>query len=180
MIIILHVFLSLYDQIFHVDSCYSLSARCRTPVAAQEIVQVIYEKDYRFAQPPKTPTLTASPGDGYVMLSWNDDADKLTRDPFIGNVNDFDGIADFVNNEKIDIIVVGPEDPLVNGIKDYFENNSEFENLLIVAHSGVIRSILAHEISENFEHYWKFNVENCKLAVIEYTESYHYLTALNI
>ncbi len=56
----------------------------------------------------------------------------------------------------------------------------DVDNLLIVAHSGVIRSILAHEISEKFEHYWKFNVENCKLAVIEYTESYHYLTALNI
>ena len=54
----------------------------------KEIVQIIYEKDYRFAQPPKTPTLTASPGDGYVMLSWNDDADKLTRDPFLGNIND--------------------------------------------------------------------------------------------
>ena len=55
----------------------------------KSIVQIIYEKDYRFAQPPETPTLTASPGDGYVMLTWDDDADKLTRDPFLGNINDF-------------------------------------------------------------------------------------------
>ena len=66
----------------------------------KEIVQVIYEKDYRFAQPPKTPTLTASPGDGYVMLSWNDDADKLTRDPFLGNVNDFEGYKLFRATDK--------------------------------------------------------------------------------
>ena len=66
----------------------------------KEIVQVIYEKDYRFAQPPKTPTLTASPGDGYVMLSWNDDADKLTRDPFLGNVNDFEGYKLFRSTDK--------------------------------------------------------------------------------
>jgi len=54
------------------------------------------------------------------------------------------------------------------------------ENLLIVAHSGVIRCILAHEIAENFEHYWRYSIENCKLSVIEYTEDYHYLTGLNL
>ena len=66
----------------------------------KEIVQVIYEKDYRFAQPPKTPTLTASAGDGYVMLSWDDDADKLTRDPFLGNINDFEGYKLFRATDK--------------------------------------------------------------------------------
>ena len=66
----------------------------------KSIVQIIYEKDYRFAQPPKTPTLTASPGDGYVMLSWDDDADKLTRDPFLGNINDFEGYKLFRSTDK--------------------------------------------------------------------------------
>ena len=66
----------------------------------KSIVQIIYEKDYRFAQPPKTPTLTASPGDGYVMLTWDDDADKLTRDPFLGNVNDFEGYKLFRSTDK--------------------------------------------------------------------------------
>ena len=31
---------------------------------SKRIIQVIYEKDYRFAQPPKMPTLTATAGDG--------------------------------------------------------------------------------------------------------------------
>ncbi len=57
----------------------------------KKIVQIIYEKDYRFAQPPKMPTLTATPSDGKVILTWDDIADKKTRDPFLGNVNDFEG-----------------------------------------------------------------------------------------
>ena len=66
----------------------------------KEIVQTIYEKDYRFAQPPKTPTLTASAGDGFVMLTWDSDADKLTRDPFLGNINDFEGYKLFRSTDK--------------------------------------------------------------------------------
>lgn len=57
----------------------------------KKIVQVIYEKDYRFAQPPKMPTLSATAGDGKVILTWDDVADTRTRDPFVGNVNDFEG-----------------------------------------------------------------------------------------
>lgn len=57
----------------------------------KKIVQVIYEKDYRFAQPPKMPTLTATAGDGVVVLTWNNIADTRTRDPFVGNINDFEG-----------------------------------------------------------------------------------------
>ena len=57
----------------------------------KRIVQVIYEKDYRFAQPPKMPTLSATPGDGKVVLTWDNISDTRTRDPFLGNVNDFEG-----------------------------------------------------------------------------------------
>jgi len=57
----------------------------------KRIVQVIYEKDYRFASPPEMPTLFATPGDGKVILTWDNVADTRTRDPFVGNVNDFEG-----------------------------------------------------------------------------------------
>ncbi len=57
----------------------------------KRIVQIIYERDYRFAAPPKMPTLTATPGDGHVILTWDNIADTRTRDPFVGNVNDFEG-----------------------------------------------------------------------------------------
>lgn len=35
-------------------------------------------------------------------------------------VNDFEGIESFVQQNQIDLIVVGPEDPLVLGVYDYF------------------------------------------------------------
>ncbi len=57
----------------------------------KEVVQLIYETDYRFAQPPLMPTLTANPADGKVYLSWDNQADQLTRDSFAKNINDFEG-----------------------------------------------------------------------------------------
>ncbi len=57
----------------------------------KEVVQLIYESDYRFAQPPLQPTLTATPGDGKVLLHWDDKSDRYTRDAFVKNANDFEG-----------------------------------------------------------------------------------------
>lgn len=36
------------------------------------------------------------------------------------SVNDFKGIRQFVAEKQVDMLVVGPEDPLVNGIHDFF------------------------------------------------------------
>ena len=66
----------------------------------KRIVQVIYEKDYRFAQPPKMPTLSATAGDGEVILTWDDVADTKTRDPFVGNINDFEGYKVYRSTDK--------------------------------------------------------------------------------
>ena len=66
----------------------------------KKIVQVIYEKDYRFAQPPKMPTLTATPADGKVILTWDNVSDTKTRDPFLGNINDFEGYKVFRATDK--------------------------------------------------------------------------------
>ena len=38
------------------------------------------------------------------------------------DINDFKKIYSFIVENKIDLVVVGPEDPLVNGIVDYLEN----------------------------------------------------------
>jgi len=57
----------------------------------KKTTQLIYEADYRFAQPPILPTLTATALDGKVILTWDDASVKLTREPFIGNINDFEG-----------------------------------------------------------------------------------------
>ena len=39
------------------------------------------------------------------------------------NVNNFSALEELVNSENIELIVVGPEDPLVNGINDYFKDS---------------------------------------------------------
>ena len=57
----------------------------------KEIVQLIYERDYRFAQPPTMPTLTAKPADGKVFLSWDTESDQNTKDDFAFGINDFEG-----------------------------------------------------------------------------------------
>jgi hypothetical protein len=57
----------------------------------KKVVQTIYESDYRFAKPPEMPTLKATAADGQVILSWDDRADKLTREPLMNGANDFEG-----------------------------------------------------------------------------------------
>ena len=47
-------------------------------------------------------------------------------------VTDFEALANFVENYAIDMLVVGPEDPLVEGIRDYFEADARFARLMIV------------------------------------------------
>jgi phosphoribosylamine--glycine ligase len=37
------------------------------------------------------------------------------------NINEFDKVYKFINDNSIDLVVVGPEQPLVNGIVDYLE-----------------------------------------------------------
>lgn len=66
----------------------------------KRIVQAIYDADYRFLQPPMMPTLTATAGDGKVLLSWNDVADKLTRQPFLNGINDFEGYKLYKATDK--------------------------------------------------------------------------------
>lgn len=46
--------------------------------------------------------------------------------------DDFDGIAAFVLNNHIDMVVVGPEDPLVKGINDYFKNDARLAGIPVI------------------------------------------------
>ena len=48
------------------------------------------------------------------------------------SINDFEGIAAFALENAIELIVVGPEEPLVNGIHDYFLERDDLKNIAIV------------------------------------------------
>lgn len=50
-------------------------------------------------------------------------------------VNDFDAIKDFICNQKIEMVVVGPEDPLVNGIYDALKNDSRTKDTVVIGPS---------------------------------------------
>ena len=48
---------------------------------------------------------------------------------------DFDGIKEFVVAQQIDMVIVGPEEPLVNGIYDYFQADEQLKKVGIIGPS---------------------------------------------
>ncbi|MFT4202384.1 MAG: phosphoribosylamine--glycine ligase [Chitinophagaceae bacterium] len=67
---------------------------------------------WKIKQSPKCGNLFIAPGNpGMVALGENVN---------IG-VNDFEALYSLVMDKAVDIVVVGPEDPLVNGIHDFFQ-----------------------------------------------------------
>jgi len=53
-----------------------------------------------------------------------------TNVPMSGN--DFESIRQFVLENKIGLVVVGPEDPLVHGIHDFFLNDNLLKNISVI------------------------------------------------
>ncbi|MBV2195875.1 MAG: phosphoribosylamine--glycine ligase, partial [Flavobacterium sp.] len=51
------------------------------------------------------------------------------------NPNDFDAVKAFVLKEKVEMVVVGPEDPLVLGIYDFFKNDTEINHIPVIGPS---------------------------------------------
>ena len=52
-----------------------------------------------------------------------------------GDVNDFIKIKEEVINNNISLVFVGPEDPIVNGIYDFFKSDNSLKNIKIIAPS---------------------------------------------
>lgn len=78
---------------------------------------------WKIAQSPKCDQLFIAPGNaGTAAIGTN----------IALNVNDFEGISEFVLANQIDLVVVGPEDPLVNGIKDFFESDPKLAKVGVV------------------------------------------------
>ena len=50
-------------------------------------------------------------------------------------VNEFIKIKELCINEEIDIVIVGPEAPLVNGIYDFFNEDETLQHITVVGPS---------------------------------------------
>ncbi|RDY59837.1 phosphoribosylamine--glycine ligase [Flagellimonas nanhaiensis] len=92
----------------------------------------------KISESPKTTHLFVAPGNaGTASIATNIE---------IG-VNDFGAIKDLVLKEDIKLVVVGPEDPLVKGIHDFFLNDSSLKEIAVI---GPQQSAAALEGSKEF------------------------------
>lgn len=50
-------------------------------------------------------------------------------------ITDFDAVKSFALSEKVEMVVVGPEDPLVKGIFDFFQNDADLKHIPVIGPS---------------------------------------------
>ena len=90
------------------------------------------------------------------------------------DLNDFDAIGKFCENKKIEMVVVGPEDPLVKGLWDYFKSKTSLEKIYFLGPSQKGAQLegskafaktfmLRHEIPT--AHYKEFTIDNYQEGV---------------
>ncbi len=78
---------------------------------------------WKLAQSKKLGKLYIAPGNaGTASVGTNVDI----------SVNDFEAIKKFVLENAINMVVVGPEDPLVKGIYDFFQADAQLKNISVI------------------------------------------------
>jgi len=81
---------------------------------------------WKMTQSPLCSQLFVAPGNaGTVKIATNVNI----------NPNDFIAIKQFVLANAIEMVVVGPEDPLVNGIYDFFKNDTQISHIPVIGPS---------------------------------------------
>ena len=78
---------------------------------------------WKIAQSPKLTKLYIAPGNAGT---------KLAGENIPVNISDFQVVKRVVLENNIGMVVVGPEEPLVNGIVDFFEADDELKSIPIV------------------------------------------------
>lgn len=81
---------------------------------------------WKIAQSPKVEKLYIAPG--------NAGTSKVGENVPVKS-DDFDAIKAFVIEHKVNMVVVGPEDPLVKGIYDYFKADAELSDVPVIGPS---------------------------------------------
>ncbi|MFA5556388.1 MAG: phosphoribosylamine--glycine ligase [Flavobacteriaceae bacterium] len=115
---------------------------------------------HKLVQSPILNELFVAPG--------NAGTQKIATNLDIG-VNDFEAIKDFCLVNNIQMVVVGPEDPLVKGIYDFFKNDQNLKNIQVVGPSKIGAQLEgSKEFAKEFlvknniptAHYGSFTKEN--------------------
>ena len=78
---------------------------------------------WKIAQSPKLTKLFIAPGNAGT---------NSTGENIAVNISDFQAVKRVVLENNIGMVVVGPEEPLVNGIVDFFETDDELKSIPIV------------------------------------------------
>ena len=78
---------------------------------------------WKLAQSPKLSKLYIAPG--------NAGTKEVGENVNVG-VNDFEGIKQLVLSKDINLVIVGPEDPLVNGVVDFFLNDDAIKHIPVI------------------------------------------------
>ena len=81
---------------------------------------------WKIKQSPKLGKLYIAPGNAGTALCGTNVNIKAT---------DFVSIKTFVLDNHIDMVIVGPEDPLVKGIYDYFKNDDSIKHIPVIGPS---------------------------------------------
>ena len=93
---------------------------------------------WKIVQSPKVDKLYIAPGNAGT---------KEVGENVNIKVTDFDAIADFVLANGVSMVVVGPEDPLVKGVYDYFQADERLKNIAVI---GPTKAAAELEGSKNF------------------------------
>ena len=90
---------------------------------------------WKIAQSPKVSALYVAPGNaGTAGMALGGNKNGKSENVAL-KADDFDGIKGFVLQNGIDMVVVGPEDPLVKGVYDYFKKDSQLAGIPVIGPS---------------------------------------------
>ena len=127
---------------------------------------------WKIAQSPLCKSLSVAPG--------NSGTAQIATNVNIG-VTDFEAIKSLVLGKAIDMVVVGPEDPLVQGVHDFFLKDNQLKNVAVIGPEKAAAQLEgSKEFAKEFMYrhniptaaYKSFNASNVE-------EGYAFLETLN-
>lgn len=79
----------------------------------------------------------------------------------------------FINGENM----INFHNRVIKSLKKILENKDG--DICICAHSGVIRCIISHLISNSYVYHWNFKIDNCSITKINIDNNFSVLEKLN-